>query len=54
MGRLVRADGCTERLLAFPADAEVSDRDQARRRRRGRDNEQCKGDDEPERDYGSE
>jgi aminopeptidase len=53
MGLLVVADRCTERRLTFPADAEVADRDQACRRRRGRDDEQCKGDDEPEGDYGS-
>jgi hypothetical protein len=34
MGRLVGANGRTERLLAFPADTEVADRDQARGRRR--------------------
>lgn len=51
--RLVVADRRAERTLAFSADAEVTDREDARRSLRGRDDEQCEEGDDPERDYGS-
>ena len=53
MGRLVVLDGGTECRLAFSADAEVADREDARGPLGGRGDEQCNGNADPDGDYGS-
>ena len=51
--RLVVANGCADDLLARATDAEVADREDPCVSSSSRDDEQCKDDADPERDYGS-
>jgi aminopeptidase len=53
MARLVVAHRCAEQTLPLPTDAEVADGQDARLRARGRSDDQCKDDADPEREYGS-